>query len=510
MNGMNGKVYLIGAGPGDYRLLTLKACDCLKMADTVVYDRLADERILQYAPRDAEFIYVGKASSQHTMTQDKICQLLVDLAKEGKTVVRLKGGDPFVFGRGGEEALLLQENGLPFEIVPGVTSAISVPAYAGIPVTHRGVAASFAVVTGHEDPTKENSDINWQQLATATDTVVFLMGVANLPKITARLMENGRSGDTPVAIIRWGTKAQQQVWTSTVAEAADLVKSESIKPPCIFLVGNVVKLREKLAWFDNPMLKPLFGKRVLVTRARAQASLLAEKLETLGAACTEAPAIRIQPPADGFGALDEAVGKIDSFNWLIFTSANGVNYFFDRLLAAGRDSRALGRAKICAIGSATAKALQGYGIIADVVPAEFRAEGILAALEGKVSTEDKVLLPRAAEARNVLPEELGRKGIDVTVVPAYETVAGEADGSEICRQLSEGEIDVITFTSSSTVKNLAKILGEGAAELINSVKTAAIGPVTAATCREQGIRVDIEAKEYTIDGLVDGLVEALS
>ena len=247
MNGKSGKVYLIGAGPGDYRLLTLKACDCLKMADTVVYDRLADERILQYAPRDAEFIYVGKASSQHTMTQDKICQLLVDLAKEGKTVVRLKGGDPFVFGRGGEEALLLQENGLPFEIVPGVTSAISVPAYAGIPVTHRGVAASFAVVTGHEDPTKENSDINWQQLATATDTVVFLMGVANLPKITARLMENGRSGDTPVAIIRWGTKAQQQVWNSTVAEAADLVKSESIKPPCIFLVGNVVKLREKLA-----------------------------------------------------------------------------------------------------------------------------------------------------------------------------------------------------------------------------------------------------------------------
>lgn len=510
MNGKSGKVYLIGAGPGDYRLLTLKACDCLKMADTVVYDRLADERILQYAPRDAEFIYVGKASSQHTMTQDKICQLLVDLAKEGKTVVRLKGGDPFVFGRGGEEALLLQENGLPFEIVPGVTSAISVPAYAGIPVTHRGVAASFAVVTGHEDPTKENSDINWQQLATATDTVVFLMGVANLPKITARLMENGRSGDTPVAIIRWGTKAQQQVWTSTVAEAADLVKSESIKPPCIFLVGNVVKLREKLAWFDNPKLKPLFGKRVLVTRARAQASLLAEKLETLGAACTEAPAIRIQPPADGFGALDKAIGELDAYNWLIFTSANGVNYFFDRLLAAGRDSRGLGRAKVCAIGSATAKALKGYGIIADVVPAEFRAEGILAALEGKVGSGDKVLLPRAAEARNILPEELGRKGIDVTVVPAYETVAGEADGAEICRQLSQGEIDVITFTSSSTVKNLAKILGEDAAELINSTRTAAIGPVTAATCREQGIRVDIEAKEYTIDGLVDGLVEALS
>ena len=509
MNGKNGKVYLIGAGPGDYRLLTLKACDCLKVADTVVYDRLADERILQYAPKDAEFIYVGKASSQHTMTQDKICQLLVDLAKEGKTVVRLKGGDPFVFGRGGEEALLLQENGLPFEIVPGVTSAISVPAYAGIPVTHRGVAASFAVVTGHEDPTKENSDINWQQLATATDTVVFLMGVANLPKITARLMENGRSGDTPVAIIRWGTKAQQQVWTSTVAEAADMAKREAIKPPCIFLVGNVVKLREKLAWFDNPDMKPLFGKKVLVTRARAQASALAEKLEALGAACMEAPAISIQPPADDFGALDEVVGKIADFNWLIFTSVNGVNYFFDRLMASGNDSRALGGAKICAIGSATAKALKGYGIIADVVPSEFKAEGILTALAGKVKPGEKVLLPRAAEARNVLPEELSRQGIQVTVVPAYETVAGEADGEKISRQLSEGELDVVTFTSSSTVKNLVQVLGDGAADVINMAKIAAIGPVTADTCRMQGIRVDVVAKEYTIDGLVAGLVEAL-
>ena len=509
MNGKNGKVYLIGAGPGDYRLLTLKACDCLKVADTVVYDRLADERILQYAPKDAEFIYVGKASSQHTMTQDKICQLLVDLAKEGKTVVRLKGGDPFVFGRGGEEALLLQENGLPFEIVPGVTSAISVPAYAGIPVTHRGVAASFAVVTGHEDPTKENSDINWQQLATATDTVVFLMGVANLPKITARLMENGRSGDTPVAIIRWGTKAQQQVWTSTVAEAADMAKREAIKPPCIFLVGNVVKLREKLAWFDNPDMKPLFGKKVLVTRARAQASALAEKLEALGAACMEAPAISIQPPADDFGALDEVVGKIADFNWLIFTSVNGVNYFFDRLMASGSDSRALGGAKICAIGSATARALKGYGIIADVVPSEFKAEGILTALAGKVKPGEKVLLPRAAEARNVLPEELSRQGIQVTVVPAYETVAGEADGEKIRRQLSEGELDVVTFTSSSTVKNLVQVLGDGAADVINMAKIAAIGPVTADTCRMQGIRVDVVAKEYTIDGLVAGLVEAL-
>ena len=505
---MKGKVYLIGAGPGDYRLLTLKACDCLKQADTVVYDRLADARILQYAPQDAEYIYVGKASSQHTMTQDKICQLLVDLAKEGKTVVRLKGGDPFVFGRGGEEALLLQENDLPFEIVPGVTSAISVPAYAGIPVTHRGIAASFAVVTGHEDPNKDNSDINWQQLATATDTVVFLMGVANLPKITAKLMENGRSGDTPVAIIRWGTKAQQQVWTSTVAEAAEMAKREQIKPPCIFLVGNVVKLREKLAWFDNPQLKPLFGKRILVTRSRAQASRLTAGLEDLGADCLEAPAIRIQPPADNYAALDKAIGSLADFDWIIYTSANGVEHFFSRLSEAGLDSRSLCGKKICAIGSATAQALTNHGIKADIVPKEYRAEGILSAMYGKLKEGDKVLLPRAAEARSILPEELKRQGADVVVATAYETVAGEADGMALSEELANGSIDAVTFTSSSTVKNLLKLLGDNAPELLKNVKIAAIGPITAETCKQNGLQVTVQAQEYTIDGLIQAVKEA--
>lgn len=507
---MNGKVYLIGAGPGDYRLLTLKACDCLRIADTVVYDRLADPRILQYAPADAEYIYVGKASSQHTMTQDKICQLLVDLAKEGKTVVRLKGGDPFVFGRGGEEALLLQENGLPFEIVPGVTSAISVPAYAGIPVTHRGVAASFAVVTGHEDPTKESSDINWQQLATATDTVVFLMGVANLPGITQQLMAHGRSGDTPVAIIRWGTKAQQQVWTSTVAEAAEMAQREQIKPPCIFLVGNVVKLREKLAWFDNPAMKPLFGKRILVTRARAQASKLTAALEALGADCLEAPAIQLQDPQDGFAALDAAIQQIDAYKWLIFTSANGVEYFFRRLKAAGKDSRALAQAKLCAIGSATAAKLAAYGLLADVVPGEFRAEGVVEALKDQLQQGDKVLLPRAAEAREILPQELTKLGAQVDVAPAYETVAGEIDQQKLAEQLQAGEIDVVTFTSSSTVTNLLKLLGPDAKRLLAQVKLAAIGPITAETCAKNGLQVDVQAAEYTIPGLVEAVKEAFA
>lgn len=505
MKEKKGKVYLIGAGPGDYRLLTLKACDCLKIADTVVYDHLADSRILEFAPKGAEFIYVGKEASHHTMTQDKICELLADLAEQGKTVVRLKGGDPFVFGRGGEEALVLQARGMDFEIVPGVTSAIAVPAYAGIPVTHRGIAASFAVVTGHEDPTKENSDINWQQLATATDTVVFLMGVANLPKITAKLMENGRAGATPVAIIRWGTKAQQQVWTSTVAEAADMAVREQIKPPCIFLVGNVVKLRQQLSWFDNKAMKPLFGKKILVTRARAQASQLTAGLEALGASCVEAPAILVQPPRDNFAALDKAIEEIKKYNWLIFTSANGVNYFFSRLEQAGLDSRALFGKQICAIGSGTALALAKFGIKADFVPGEYRAEGIWACIKDHVQPGDKVLLPRAAEARNLLPDELQKAGIETVVVPAYETVIGEADGEALQKALAQGNIDAVTFTSSSTVKNTVQLLGDKAADLLNKTKIAAIGPITADTCKEQGLQVTAVAEKYTIEGLIDAV-----
>ncbi|MBQ3854047.1 MAG: uroporphyrinogen-III C-methyltransferase [Anaerovibrio sp.] len=503
---MAGKVFLVGAGPGDYRLLTLKACDCLKRADTVVYDRLADKRILQYAPQNAEFIYVGKASSQHTMTQDKICQLLVDLGKAGKTVVRLKGGDPFVFGRGGEEALLLQKNNIPFEIVPGVTSAISVPAYAGIPVTHRGVAASFSVITGHEDPTKDSSDINWEKLATATDTLVFLMGVANLPKITAKLIENGRPATTPVAIIRWGTKLQQQVWTSTLVEAAAMAQREGIKPPCIFLVGDVVNLRADLAWFDNIAMKPLFGKKVLVTRSRSQASKLTTALEELGAECIEAPAIKIVPPVDNYEALDKAIGQLDKYNWLIFTSTNGVEHFWHRLVAGGKDARVLYKARICAIGAATAQALASHGITADVVPERYQAEGIIEALDNELIAGTKILIPRAAEARALLPEALTKAGAQVDVVVAYETVMGDAEAVEIRNSLAKGEIDVVTFTSSSTVENLLKILKEP--ELLKEAQLAAIGPITAETMQKNGLTANIVAAEYTIEGLVQTIKEA--
>ena len=504
---MAGKVFLVGAGPGDYRLLSMKACDCLRQAEVVVYDRLADSRILQYAPEDAEYIYVGKASSNHTMTQDKICQLLVDLAKKDKVVVRLKGGDPFVFGRGGEEALLLKENNLPFEIVPGITSAISVPAYAGIPVTHRGIAASFSVITGHEDPTKENSDIRWDKLATATDTLVFLMGVANIPKITEQLMANGRSGDTPVAIIRWGTKPQQQVWTTTLADAPDMAKRENIKPPAIFLVGDVVSLRKDLAWFDNPGTKPLFGKRILVTRARAQASKLTAELEALGADVTEIPSITIDEPADGYAGLDASIEQLAKYKWLIFTSANGVDHFFARLREAGKDARALSHAKICAIGSATADVLDAYGIIADVVPDRYQAEGIIDALADDIKPGDEVLIPRAKEAREVLPEKLREMGAEVTVAIAYETVQANVDPEPLKQQLKEGDYDFVTFTSSSTVTNLLKIIENP--DLLSSASLAAIGPITAETMKKNGLNPAIIAEKYTIKGLVEAIKEAL-
>lgn len=498
---MSGKVYLIGAGPGDASLLSLKAQQCLMMADTIVYDRLADHRILQHASKSAEYIYVGKASSDHTMKQGDINQLLVDLAKEGKVVARLKGGDPFVFGRGGEEALLLQENNLPFEVVPGITSAISVPAYAGIPVTHRGVAASFSVITGHEDPTKENSDIHWESLATATDTLVFLMGVANIPKITEKLIQYGRSPKTPVAIIRWGTKPQQQVWTTTLEDAPDMAKREGIKPPSIFLVGEVVKLREQLKWFDNTDTKPLFGKKIMVTRSRAQASKLSASLENLGADVWEIPAIEIQDPADGFAQVDEAIKHIRDYKWVIFTSTNGVDNFFERLSDARLDTRVLANAKVCAIGSATADELEAWGIIADVVPEKYQAEGLLEALEGKVAAGDKVLIPRAKEAREILPDTLREMGAQVDVVTAYETVKAKVDPEPLKQALSAGDVDIVTFTSSSTVKNLMEIIGDP--ELLKKVQLAAIGPITANTLNEYGLEPAVIAEEYTIAGLIE-------
>lgn len=498
-----GMVYLVGAGPGDYKLISVRALEYIQLADTIVYDRLADDRLLGTARADVELIYVGKASSDHTMRQEDINQLLVDKANEGKIVVRLKGGDPFVFGRGGEEALTLVENKIPFEIVPGITSAISVPAYAGIPVTHRGIATSFAVVTGHEDPTKAESTIKWSHLATAVDTLVFLMGVENLPHITSKLIEHGRAADTPAAVIRWGTKPEQRVLVTTVGEAAAAVAKAGIKPPAIFIVGQVVTLREKLAWFDQRLL---FGKTALVTRAREQASLLTTELEALGAQCMEAPAIKLMPP-DDYEALDQGIGKLTSYDWLIFTSVNGVEYFFKRLHNLKFDSRVLCNAKIAAIGAQTAAKLREYGILADIVPLEFRAEGIIEALAGRIKKGMSVLIARALVARDILPEKLREMGALVDVVPVYQTVVGDTDGKLLGDKLAAGEIELVTFTSSSTVTNLLELLGPQGAELIKHAKVACIGPITGGTCLEHGITPDVISEEYTIKGMTQAIIK---
>ena len=504
---MAGMVYLVGAGPGDHRLLTLKGKDCLAQADVVVYDRLVDARGWQWAPAGAEFVDVGKAASNHTMPQPEISQLLVDKAKEGKTVVRLKGGDPYVFGRGGEEGLLLRENGIDFEVVPGITSAVAVPSYAGIPVTHRAVATSFAVITGHEDPTKEASQLKWDKLATGVDTLIFLMGLSNLPYITQQLIANGRPADTPAAVIRWGTRTNQRVLVTTVGTAAADVEKAGLKPPAIFIVGEVVKYRDQLDWFDRQAQRPLFGHTVLVTRARAQASRLSQILENMGARVIELPAITITPPSDDYEALDAAIDRIDDFHWLVFTSVNGVEQFFARMGQHGLDTRALGYARVAAIGRATAEALQRYGIKADLVPDEYRAEKLAEALQGQLPPHAKVLLARAEKAREVLPEKLQACGAEVTVAPAYATQAAELDEAarqEVAQQIEAGDIDIVTFTSSSTVENLIKLLGIEPLQTKGLIK-ACIGPITADKLRSHELEPEIVAAEYTIPGLVNAI-----
>lgn len=478
-------VYLVGAGAGDVGLLTLRACELLQAADVVIYDRLIDDTLLNFCA-GAKKIYVGKEAGRHTLKQSEINQLLVNEARQNQIVVRLKGGDPFVFGRGGEEALTLRENNLPFEIVPGVTSAVAVPAYAGIPVTHRGIATSFAVVTGHEDPSKPESSIRWDKLANAVDTLIFLMGVANLPQIVDKLITHGRAPSTPAALIRNGTRPAQEVIVTTLAEAPNA----NVKPPAIFVVGEVVNLRDKLKWFDT---RPLFGKKILVTRARAQASKLSSALKNLGATVVECPTIKIAAPSDNFRQLDAAIDNLRGFDWLIFTSGNGVENFFARLKIHGMDTRALGGVKVAAIGSATAEKLSTFGVVADVVPKNFVAESLAESLKNLVDGK-KILLARAQDARDTLPDALKNFGAEVTVAPAYQTV------SEVPAQIDFAALDMMTFTSSSTVKNFVAAHGVDA---LKKIPCAAIGPITAKTLETFNVTPAVVAEEFTIGGLVE-------
>ncbi|WP_088189450.1 uroporphyrinogen-III C-methyltransferase [Desulfosporosinus sp. FKA] len=497
-----GYVYLVGAGPGDPKLITLKGSECIAKADVLVYDRLASRRLLNLARPDCELIYVGKSPDRHTLKQDEINQLLVTKGLEGKIVTRLKGGDPFVFGRGGEEAEALLEAGIPFEVVPGITSAISVPAYAGIPVTHRDLTSSFAVITGHEDPTKNETAIQWNHIARSHGTLVFLMGMENLPLIAQKLMENGKEPTTPVGIIQWGTRPEQRTLVGSLRTIAEKVKEEGFTNPSIIIVGEVVSLREKLQWFEK---KPLFGERIIVTRARHQASELSQAIESLGGEAWEFPTIEIAPPTDG-SLLLKALKDLQSFHWLIFTSVNGVEAFFAELLEQQGDVRDLAGLELVAIGPATKAALEKRGLRVAFVPEEYRAEKVVEGLRHRVKAGDKVLLARAEEARTILPDSLKAMGVEVWDVPAYKTILGSANRADLQQMLQSKEIDRVTFTSSSTVKNFIKLL-DGKTELLQNVLLYSIGPITSATAREMGLTIHREASEYTIQGLVEALLE---
>ena len=504
MKTMKGKVYLVGAGPGDPGLITVKGLECIKRADVLIYDYLASPVLLNYASKNTEIIYVGKKGGDHTLSQDGINSLIAEKANKGFIVTRLKGGDPFIFGRGAEEAEVLIEEGIPFEVVPGVTSAIAAPAYAGIPLTHRKFTATVAFVTGHEDPTKEESNIDWSALAKGIGTIVFLMGVKNLPKITSQLINYGMPSDTPVALVRWGTTPRQFSVAGTLENINERVKSIGLKPPAIIVVGNVVKLRKKMNWFEN---RPLMGKKIVVTRAREQASDLVKQLSDLGAECLECPTIKVVPP-DDWKPLDAAIENISSYDWLVFTSVNGVNYFFERLFAKSKDARVLGKLNTAVIGPATERRLFDFGLKSDIVPKSYRAESIIEAFGNEDVNGKKILLPRAKEARPILPVELTKMGAAVDEITSYYTKEVTDSAELLLKRLKENTIDLITFTSSSTVKNFKAILPDNIFETqMKDITIACIGPITADTAKNLGFEVHIVANSFTIPGLCEAILD---
>jgi uroporphyrinogen III methyltransferase/synthase len=483
-----GRVYLVGAGPGDPGLLTVRALELIAAADVVLYDRLIPASALAVARAGAELIYVGKEGGGPSMAQEEIERTLLEHARAGRTVVRLKGGDPFVFGRGGEEAETLVDAGIPFEVVPGVTAGVAAPAYAGIPVTHRDAASAVAFVTGHEDPAKPESALDWAALARFPGTLVVYMGVRQLGVIAERLRAGGRPAGEPAAVIERGTLADQRAVTGTLATIAERAAAEAVRAPAIAVFGPVAALRERLQWFGHG---PLAGLTVAVTRARAQVSALAERLRSLGATVVEAPAIRIAP-------IDGSAPELERYDLVCLTSPNGVRLLFQRLSAAGRDARALAGARVAAIGPGTAAALREHGVIADVVPERFVAEGLVEALVD-VPVES-ALIARAAEARDVLPEALRARGATVDVLALYETVAEPLSESELAAARAA---DYVTFTSSSTVRFFFESIGP---EPLARARLVSIGPVTSGALRERGLEPDVEAARHDVDGLVEALL----
>ncbi len=498
---MAAKVYLVGAGPGDPGLITLRGMRCLEKAQVVVYDRLLDPSLLLAAPASAERVFVGKERGRHALTQDGINRVLIDRAEAGLVVVRLKGGDPFVFGRGGEEALALTKRGIPFEVVPGVTSPIGAAAYAGIPLTHRGISSTFTVVSGSEDPSKQESDISWEALARTGGTLVVLMGWVSMEPILEALRRGGMSPATPVALIQWGTWPQQSTITGCLENVVERARDAGLDPPVVAIIGEVVGLREQLRWFDR---RPLFGKKVLISRSRSQASKLRGLLEELGAQPLELPTIQTAPLED-YRELDGALARLAGFAWVFFASTNAVEAVFSRLERRDRDrdARAFGGARIGAIGPATAQALERRGLVADFVPAGSASEAVVEELSGRAWADVPVFLPGADIGRDVLARGLARLGARVERVAAYRTVTPPGIGVRARETLDQG-VDVVTFTSSSTVRNLMEAL-DGDGSLLKSSIIACIGPVTAATAEESGLHVDLVAEHHTVEGLVEAL-----
>lgn len=503
-----GKVYLVGAGPGDPGLLTLRGKYLLERAEVVIFDYLANTRLLDYVPPEATRIYAGKkGGGLHAFTQDQINHLLIRHALQGKTVVRLKGGDPFIFGRGAEEIEDLVSEDIPFEVVPGVTSATAAATYAGIPITHRSYTASVAFVTGHEDPNKKKSNIQWDKLATGAGTIIIYMGIKNLPIITKKLIDNGRSPETPVAVVRWASTPIQHSVEGTLETITNVVREADIKPPALIIVGEVVKLRNTIDWFEK---RPLFGRRIIVTRTRDQASELVAQLEEHGADCLEYSTINIEPVSD-YSILDIELERIDSLDWILFTSLNAVTYFFKRLDKLALDSRHLNNIKIGVVGKATADALRAYGLRADLLPQIFTGEGLAQALIEKGMARKNILLPRAMKAGETLPEMLQKAGANVTIAPVYQNVPPKGRQERLREDLASGTISMITFTSSSTVKNFLTMVGAESEDEMQSfmqgIKIAAIGPVTAETVRENGLKVDVQPESYTIPDMVESILQ---
>ena len=494
----NGRCYLVGAGPGDLGLVTLRAKEVIERAGVIVYDYLCNPEMLKWAPERAEIIYAGKKAGAHTLRQEEINQLLVEKARAGLQVVRLKGGDPFLFGRGGEEAQALAEASIHFEVVPGVTSAIAAPAYAGIPVTHRGITSHVTFFTGHEDPDKTESSIDFAALAQLGGTQVMLMGVERIETIVQQMIQHGVRPDLPVALIRWATTGRQEIVSGTLQTIAQRVAEKNLAPPAVAIFGEVVSLGSELQWHGQ---RALSGKRIVVTRTRKQAGALSEQLRNLGAEVIELATIRTEPPSD-LRTFAELVQDAHSYDWIVFTSPNGVTAFFEMFYKLYDDARAIGGTRIAAIGPATAQQVRDFHLKVDLQPAEFVAEAVVREFKKEGGIENlRILIARAEEARDLLPKELGALGAIVDVAFAYKTVAETDDRTEARSRLAEQGADMITFTSSSTVENFLALGLPWPA----GMRVASIGPITSKTAREHGLQVAVEAPRHDIPGLVEAI-----